>query len=162
MSPKAVATRRQLETLITVLYSVRTTNDIIFDQQFRDLEQENEKFNFYVTCTRLSMMPCAMACARGPEMRLAAKSRLYVAPEIVDAEALDSAPLDPKPRHIIPIRTARDHFGVVALSGGYSREEANARLARNKGVVASFSRALTEGLSAQQSDDEFALATAAD
>jgi fructose-bisphosphate aldolase, class I len=44
---------------------------------------------------------------------------------------------------------------VVALSGGYSREEANARLARNKGVVASFSRALTEGLSAQQSSEEF-------
>jgi fructose-bisphosphate aldolase class I len=44
---------------------------------------------------------------------------------------------------------------VVALSGGYSREEANDRLARNKGVVASFSRALTEGLSAGQSDDEF-------
>jgi fructose-bisphosphate aldolase class I len=44
---------------------------------------------------------------------------------------------------------------VVALSGGYSREEANARLARNAGVIASFSRALTEGLSAQQSDDEF-------
>jgi len=44
---------------------------------------------------------------------------------------------------------------VVALSGGYSREEANARLARNHGVVASFSRALTEGLSAQQSDEEF-------
>jgi len=44
---------------------------------------------------------------------------------------------------------------VVALSGGYSREEANARLSRNPGVVASFSRALTEGLSAQQSDEEF-------
>jgi len=44
---------------------------------------------------------------------------------------------------------------VVALSGGYSRDEANARLSRNKGVIASFSRALTEGLSAQQSDDEF-------
>jgi fructose-bisphosphate aldolase class I len=44
---------------------------------------------------------------------------------------------------------------VVALSGGYSREEANARLARNRGVIASFSRALTEGLSAAQSDDEF-------
>jgi fructose-bisphosphate aldolase class I len=44
---------------------------------------------------------------------------------------------------------------VVALSGGYSREEANARLARNPGVVASFSRALTEGLSADQSDEEF-------
>ena len=44
---------------------------------------------------------------------------------------------------------------VVALSGGYSREEANARLARQHGMVASFSRALTEGLSAQQSDAEF-------
>jgi fructose-bisphosphate aldolase class I len=44
---------------------------------------------------------------------------------------------------------------VVALSGGYSREEANAKLAQNTGVIASFSRALTEGLSAQQSDDEF-------
>jgi len=44
---------------------------------------------------------------------------------------------------------------VVALSGGYSREEANARLGRNNGMVASFSRALSESLSAQQSDDEF-------
>lgn len=44
---------------------------------------------------------------------------------------------------------------VVALSGGYTRDEANARLARNNGVIASFSRALTEGLTAQQSDEEF-------
>jgi fructose-bisphosphate aldolase class I len=44
---------------------------------------------------------------------------------------------------------------VVALSGGYSLAEANARLARNNGVVASFSRALAEGLTAQQSDAEF-------
>ena len=44
---------------------------------------------------------------------------------------------------------------VVALSGGYSRKEANARMSRNSGVVASFSRALTEGLSAQQSQSEF-------
>ncbi|MGE0386360.1 MAG: fructose bisphosphate aldolase [Gammaproteobacteria bacterium] len=44
---------------------------------------------------------------------------------------------------------------VVALSGGYTREDANARLARNHGMVASFSRALTEGLSKQQSDAEF-------
>ena len=44
---------------------------------------------------------------------------------------------------------------VVALSGGYSRDESNARLARNHGVIASFSRALTEGLSAQQSESEF-------
>jgi fructose-bisphosphate aldolase class I len=44
---------------------------------------------------------------------------------------------------------------VVALSGGYTREEANDRLARNRGVIASFSRALTEGLTAQQSDEDF-------
>ncbi|MFV0525465.1 MAG: fructose bisphosphate aldolase [Acidimicrobiales bacterium] len=44
---------------------------------------------------------------------------------------------------------------VVALSGGYSRDDANAKLAQNPGVIASFSRALTEGLSAQQSDAEF-------
>ncbi len=44
---------------------------------------------------------------------------------------------------------------VVALSGGHARDAANAILARNKGVIASFSRALTEGLSAQQSDAEF-------
>jgi fructose-bisphosphate aldolase class I len=43
----------------------------------------------------------------------------------------------------------------VALSGGYSRDEANRLLAKNRGVIASFSRALTEGLSAQQSDAEF-------
>ena len=44
---------------------------------------------------------------------------------------------------------------VVALSGGYSREEADTLLARNHGLIASFSRALTEGLTAQQSDQEF-------
>ncbi|NCW55039.1 MAG: fructose bisphosphate aldolase, partial [Rhodobacteraceae bacterium] len=44
---------------------------------------------------------------------------------------------------------------VVALSGGYSREEANLRLAQNKNMIASFSRALTEGLNANQSDAEF-------
>jgi fructose-bisphosphate aldolase, class I len=53
---------------------------------------------------------------------------------------------------------------VVALSGGYSRDEANEKLARNTGMIASFSRALTEGLSAKQSDEEFdsALAEAID
>ena len=53
---------------------------------------------------------------------------------------------------------------VVALSGGYSREDANAKLAQNTGMIASFSRALTEGLSAGQSDVEFdaALASAID
>jgi fructose-bisphosphate aldolase class I len=54
--------------------------------------------------------------------------------------------------------TCIDHpnvLKVVALSGGYSREEANQRLAQQNAMVASFSRALSEGLSAQQSDDEF-------
>ena len=44
---------------------------------------------------------------------------------------------------------------VVALSGGYSREEANALLAKNHGMIASFSRALSEDLRAQQSQEEF-------
>lgn len=50
---------------------------------------------------------------------------------------------------------------VVALSGGYSRDDANAKLASNTGMIASFSRALTEGLSAKQSDAEFDAALAA-
>jgi ferredoxin-NADP reductase len=48
------ATRRKLQTRITILYSVRTTNDIIFDSEFRQLEHENPHFSFFVTCTRLS------------------------------------------------------------------------------------------------------------
>ncbi|MEC7763593.1 MAG: fructose bisphosphate aldolase [Pseudomonadota bacterium] len=53
---------------------------------------------------------------------------------------------------------------VVALSGGYGRDEANELLSKNEGMIASFSRALTEGLSAQQSDEEFnaTIATAID
>ena len=47
------ATRRQLPTKISVLYSVRTTCDIIFNEEFRKLEQENPNFKFHVTCTRL-------------------------------------------------------------------------------------------------------------
>nr|WP_319948787.1 fructose bisphosphate aldolase [uncultured Shimia sp.] len=55
-------------------------------------------------------------------------------------------------------KTLVDHprvMRVVALSGGYSRDEANTRLSHNAGIIASFSRALTEGLSAQQDDDAF-------
>lgn len=48
------ATRRKLATKISVLYSVRTTNDIIFNNEFLQLQQENSNFDFYVTCTRLS------------------------------------------------------------------------------------------------------------
>ncbi len=47
------ATRRKLATRITILYSVRTTADIIFNAEFRQLEQENPNFKFHVTCTRL-------------------------------------------------------------------------------------------------------------
>jgi ferredoxin-NADP reductase len=47
------ATRRELSTKITVLYSVRTTNDIIFEREFRELATQNPNFNFYVTCTRV-------------------------------------------------------------------------------------------------------------
>jgi ferredoxin-NADP reductase len=47
------ATRRRLSTKITILYSVRTANDIIFHKEFRKLEQENPHFKFLVTCTRL-------------------------------------------------------------------------------------------------------------
>lgn len=47
------ATVRKLDTKITVLYSVRTTNDIIFNTEFRQLEEQNPNFKFHVTCTRL-------------------------------------------------------------------------------------------------------------
>ena len=57
------------------------------------------------------------------------------------------------------VKIAREHdpkvLRVVALSGGYSRAEATARLARNPGLIASFSRALSEGLHADQTDAEF-------
>ncbi len=48
------ATRRQLNTRITILYSVRTTHDIIFHEEFKELEKENAHFKFVVTCTRLA------------------------------------------------------------------------------------------------------------
>lgn len=47
------AARRKLETKITVLYSARTTNDIIFNEEFHQLQLDDPNFNFYVTCTRL-------------------------------------------------------------------------------------------------------------
>lgn len=47
------ATRNKLDTKITILYSVRTTEDIIFNHEFRELEKENPNFTFHVTCTRL-------------------------------------------------------------------------------------------------------------
>lgn len=63
--------------------------------------------------------------------------------------------LPEEPGFYTPLVEHPNVMRVVALSGGYDRDEANARLAKNPGVIASFSRALTEGLSAQQSDDAF-------
>ena len=59
------------------------------------------------------------------------------------------------PNFFAPLVDHPNVLKVVALSGGYVRDEANAILAKNRGIIASFSRALTEGLSAQQSDAEF-------
>jgi fructose-bisphosphate aldolase class I len=59
------------------------------------------------------------------------------------------------PNFYLPLIEHPKVMRVVALSGGYSRDEADALLAENTGLIASFSRALTEGLSAQQSDEEF-------
>ena len=79
-------------------------------------------------------------------------------------EALDGLPagqpvmlkltLPEKDNHYAPCVRHPKVLRVVALSGGYTRDEGNARLRRNHGIVASFSRALVEGLSAQQSDAE--------
>lgn len=63
--------------------------------------------------------------------------------------------LPTKANHYKPLLDHPRVMRIVALSGGYSRTEANDKLAQNNGVIASFSRALTEGLSAQQNDAEF-------
>jgi fructose-bisphosphate aldolase, class I len=80
-------------------------------------------------------------------------------------EKLDTVPADKKVMLKLTLPTQDNLYAeciahprvlrVVALSGGYSRDEANQRLARQRGMIASFSRALTEGLSAQQSADAF-------
>ncbi|WP_158967954.1 fructose bisphosphate aldolase [Chachezhania sediminis] len=90
------------------------------------------------------------------------------AEEIVLAEilkGLDTVADDRQVMLKLSLPTVANHYAplvdhprvmrVVALSGGYARDEANAMLARNRGIIASFSRALTEGLSAQQSDTDF-------
>ena len=90
------------------------------------------------------------------------------AEEIVQAEILknlDALPDNAEVMLKLSLPTIDNHYAplvdhpkvmrVVALSGGYARDEANAILARNRGIIASFSRALSEGLSAGQSDDAF-------
>ncbi|GGD08563.1 fructose bisphosphate aldolase [Aquisalinus flavus] len=63
--------------------------------------------------------------------------------------------LPTRANHYRPLIEHEKVMRVVALSGGYARDEANGKLAQNAGMIASFSRGLTEGLSAQQSDEEF-------
>jgi fructose-bisphosphate aldolase class I len=72
-----------------------------------------------------------------------------------DQQVMLKLTLPSTPNHYQPLVEHDRVLRVVALSGGYSRDEANKLLALNTGVIASFSRALTEGLSAQQSDEEF-------
>ncbi len=75
--------------------------------------------------------------------------------ESVSGEIMLKLTLPETPGHYQALVDHPKVMQVVALSGGYSREEANERLSQNPGIVASFSRALTEGLSAQQSDADF-------
>jgi fructose-bisphosphate aldolase, class I len=72
-----------------------------------------------------------------------------------DKKVMLKLTLPTKPNLYKPLVDHPRVMRVVALSGGYSRDEANKMLAKNAGMIASFSRALTEGLSAQQSDAEF-------
>jgi fructose-bisphosphate aldolase class I len=72
-----------------------------------------------------------------------------------DKQVMLKLTLPTKPNLYKPLVDHPRVMRVVALSGGYSRDDANRLLAQNTGVIASFSRALTEGLSAQQSDAEF-------
>ena len=102
-----------------------------------------------------------------PEVSITAPDKAEAEVMLRDAilAELDKVPGDQQIMLKLTLPETPDHYAdlvahprvmrVVALSGGYSREEANARLAKNHGVIASFSRALTEGLSAQQDDPDF-------
>lgn len=72
-----------------------------------------------------------------------------------DGQIMLKLTLPEEPNTYLPLVDHPKVMRVVALSGGYTREEANRRLAQNNGVIASFSRALTEGLSADQDDEAF-------
>lgn len=73
----------------------------------------------------------------------------------LDQEVMLKLSLPSEANFYKPLIEHKNVMRVVALSGGYSRDEANALLTQNNGMIASFSRALTEGLSAQQSDEDF-------
>lgn len=102
-----------------------------------------------------------------PEVNINAPDKAE-AEDLLKAEIvkqLDALPEDQQVMLKLTLPTAANHYldvvnhprvmKVVALSGGYSREDANDKLSQNTGMIASFSRALTEGLSAQQNEDAF-------
>jgi len=72
-----------------------------------------------------------------------------------DKQVMLKLTLPTKPNLYLPLVKHPRVMRVVALSGGYSRDDANAMLRKNDGIIASFSRALTEGLTAQQTNAEF-------
>lgn len=86
-------------------------------------------------------------------LRAAILERLNALPD--DKNVMLKLTLPETPNLYAPLVEHPRVLRVVALSGGYSMQEANTRLAQNRGIIASFSRALTETLSAQQTDDEF-------
>lgn len=102
-----------------------------------------------------------------PEVSINAPDKAEAEAMLLDAilAELENVPGDRQIMLKLTLPEAADHYAplvnhprvmrVVALSGGYSRAEANDRLAKNHGVIASFSRALTEGLSAEQDDSGF-------
>ena len=83
----------------------------------------------------------------------AIKAELDVLPE--GQEVMLKLTLPETANHYLPLVQHKAVMRVVALSGGYLRTEANTRLCANTGIIASFSRALTEGLSAEQTDGDF-------
>lgn len=98
--------------------------------------------------------------AQAEDLLLASLTRVLDAID-GDKQIMLKLTLPEVPNHYLPLVNHPNVMRVVALSGGYSRDEANERLSVNRGVIASFSRALTEGLSVQQSDDDFNRAIAA-
>ena len=81
--------------------------------------------------------------------------RLIAELDQLDSQVMLKLTLPEAANHYKPCIEHANVLKVVALSGGYSRDQANGRLAKNNGMIASFSRALTEGLTAQQTDDVF-------
>ncbi|WP_432560055.1 fructose bisphosphate aldolase [Granulicoccus sp. GXG6511] len=102
-----------------------------------------------------------------PEVNIKAEDKVQIENLLLEelADHLDRVPTDRQVMLKLTIPTQANLYApliahprvmrVVALSGGYSRDESNQLLSENKGLIASFSRALTEGLSAQQNDQEF-------